>query len=78
MNQQADSKGGINVFENLFTDELATRIGQTVEIATDNNLIEGILLSATANIVVVITSTGYGPSIQVSVVVGAINFVRFP
>ncbi|MCZ1181317.1 hypothetical protein HHU09_01665 [Bacillus clausii] len=62
----------------MFTNELATRIGQTVEIATDNNLIEGILLSATANIVVVITSTGYGPNIQVSVVVAAINFVRFP
>ncbi|GIN13552.1 hypothetical protein J26TS2_34190 [Shouchella clausii] len=66
------------MFENLFTDELATRIGQTVEIATDNNLLEGILLSVTANIVVIITSNGYGPSIQVSIAVSAINFVRFP
>ncbi|XOQ14638.1 MAG: DUF2642 domain-containing protein [Shouchella clausii] len=66
------------MFENLFTDELATRLGQTVEIATDNNLLEGILLSVTANIVVIITSNGYGPSIQVSISVSAINFVRFP
>ncbi|MGN7284270.1 hypothetical protein ACTHP3_04875 [Shouchella rhizosphaerae] len=65
------------MFKNLFTNELATRIGQTVEIATSSNLFEGILLSVTGNIVVIISSDGYGPGIQISIVVGAIHFVRF-
>lgn len=67
------------MFEETFAAELATRIGSRVEVATDNNLIEGILSTVTAELVLVIdVSSGYGQNNKLFVSVDAINFVRFP
>ncbi|HLR66606.1 hypothetical protein [Virgibacillus alimentarius] len=67
------------MFENTFADELAKRLGSSVEVATDNNLIEGILSTVTPNLVLVIEVTsGYGDNVKMYVSVDAINFVRFP
>ena len=67
------------MFENLFRDELATRLGTTVEIATDNNLFEGILVNVSGDLVVTVdVNDGYGNGNQVFLAVDAINFVRFP
>ncbi|MBB6448588.1 hypothetical protein HNR44_000537 [Geomicrobium halophilum] len=66
------------MFEQFFSAELANRLGASVEIATDNNLIEGILVSVSANLVLVIGSDDYGPGNRVFISVNSINFVRFP
>lgn len=67
------------MFEETFAAELATRIGSRVEVATDNNLLEGILSTVTAELVLVIdVSSGYGQNNKLFVSVDAINFVRFP
>jgi len=67
------------VFQETFAAELANRIGSTVEIATDNNLVEGILSSVTPELVLVLeVNDGYGGNIKIYLSLGAINFVRFP
>lgn len=67
------------MFEQTFAAELAKRIGSKVEVATDNNLIEGTLSTVTAELVLVIeVSSGYGSNTKLYVSVDAINFVRFP
>ncbi|QDI92869.1 hypothetical protein EPH95_18240 [Salicibibacter halophilus] len=67
------------MFENLFRDELANRLGTIVEIATDNNLIEGILVNVTGDLVLTVdVNDGYGTGNQVFLSVDAINYVRFP
>lgn len=67
------------MFEATFAAELAKRIGARVEVATDNNLIEGILSTVTAELVLVIeVNSGYGQNTKLYVSVDAINFVRFP
>ncbi|QQK75706.1 hypothetical protein HUG15_09105 [Salicibibacter cibarius] len=67
------------MFENLFRDELANRLGTTVEIATDNNLIEGILVNVTGNLVLTVdVNDGYGTGNRVYLSVESINYVRFP
>ncbi|WP_233880817.1 hypothetical protein [Virgibacillus halodenitrificans] len=67
------------MFEETFAAELATRIGSRVEVATDNNLIEGILSTVTAELVLVIdVSSGYGQNTKLYISIDAINFVRFP
>lgn len=66
------------MFEETFAAELATRIGSRVEVATDNNLIEGILSTVTEELVLVIDiSSGYGQNEVLYISVDAINFVRF-
>ncbi|AXF54574.1 hypothetical protein [Salicibibacter kimchii] len=67
------------MFENLFRDELANRLGATVEIATDNNLIEGILVNVSGDLVLTVdVNDGYGTGNQVYLSVESINYVRFP
>ncbi len=67
------------MFAAKFTAELANRIGSRVEVATDNNLLEGILSTVTEELVLVIdVSSGYGQSTKLFISVNAINFIRFP
>ena len=67
------------MFEETFAAELAKRIGSRVEVATDNNLVEGVLSTVTAELVLVIdVSSGYGQNNKLYVSLNAINFVRFP
>ena len=66
------------MFENTFAAELATRIGSTVEVFTDNGMTEGILSNVTQSLVLVIeVTTGYDNE-RVYVSLDAINFARFP
>lgn len=66
------------MFEATFAAELASRIGSTVEVTTDNNLIDGILSSVTSDLVLVIeVNNGYG-TVKQYVSVDAINYIRFP
>ncbi|ASK61091.1 hypothetical protein CFK37_02200 [Virgibacillus phasianinus] len=67
------------MFAETFAAELASRIGSGVEVATDSNLIEGILSTVTAELALVIdVSSGYGQNTKLYISVDAINFVRFP
>lgn len=67
------------MFEETFAAELANRVGSLVEVATDNNLIEGILSTVTPELVLVIeVNNGYGDNVQLYISVNAINFVNFP
>ncbi len=67
------------MFEATFAAELAKRIGSNVEVATDNNLIDGILSTVTSNLVLVIeVNNGYGSNLKQYVSVDAINYIRFP
>lgn len=66
------------MFQDTFAAELATRVGSMVEVATDNNLIEGILSTVTAELVLVIdVNTGY-ENTKLYISLSSINFVRFP
>ncbi|MFD1065874.1 hypothetical protein [Oceanobacillus locisalsi] len=67
------------MFEATFAAELGNRIGTRVEVATDNNLIEGILSTVTDELALVIDVTsGYGDNVKIYISVDAINFARFP
>lgn len=67
------------MFEDTFTAELARRLGSRIEVATNNNLIEGILSTVTPSLVLVIeVSSGYGDNVKMYVSADVINFVRFP
>ncbi|MCM3740865.1 hypothetical protein M3210_11330 [Oceanobacillus luteolus] len=67
------------MFEATFTAELARRLGATVEVTTDSNVIEGILSTVTGDLVLVIEVTsGYGTTTKQYVAASAINYVRFP
>lgn len=66
------------MFEATFAAELARRFGSNVEVATDNNLIEGILSTVTSDLVLVIeVNNGYS-NFKQYVAVDAINYVSFP
>ncbi|UOR11546.1 hypothetical protein [Halobacillus amylolyticus] len=66
------------MFAETFAAELATRIGSRVEVATNNNLIEGLLSTVTADLVLVVeVDSGYGSNNKQFISVDAINFVRF-
>lgn len=66
------------MFEATFAAEMAKRIGSTVEVATDNNLIEGILSTVTSDLVLVIEVDGGYGNLKQYVSVDAINYTRFP
>lgn len=67
------------MFESTFVEELAKRVGSRVEIATDNNLIEGVLGNVTPTSILVINiGGGYGSNTRQFIEINAINFVRFP
>lgn len=67
------------MFQDTFAAELATHVGSRVEVATDNNLIEGILSNVTTNLVLVVeVDGGYGDNTTLYLSVDTINFVRFP
>lgn len=64
------------MFQATFSAELASRVGSRVEIATDTNLIEGVLTSVSAELVIAVQVSGYGPGNTVYISIDAINFVR--
>ncbi|MFD2760009.1 hypothetical protein [Lentibacillus juripiscarius] len=67
------------MFQDTFAAEMANRVGSQVEVATDNNLIEGILSTVTTDLVLVIeVNSGYGENTNLYLSIDAINFVRFP
>ena len=65
------------MFESTFQAELARRAGAQVEIATNTNLLDGVMLQI-GPIIIMIQITGYGTNITISISIGSINFVRFP
>lgn len=67
------------MFQETFSQELSTHVGSMVEVATDSNLIDGILSTVTPDLVLVIeVNSGYGENTKMYISVDAINFVRFP
>lgn len=67
------------MFNDTFSAELASRAGADIEVATDNNLVEGILSTVNENMMLVIdVNEGYGDNTKVYIPLQAINFVRFP
>ncbi|GAA0489762.1 hypothetical protein GCM10008986_14560 [Salinibacillus aidingensis] len=67
------------MFQDTFAEELARRVGSMVEVATDDNLIEGVLSTVTDELILVINITsGYGQNTNIYISLDAISFVRFP
>jgi len=67
------------MFEDTFVAELARRVGTRVEVATDNNLIEGILSTVTPSSVLIINADGgYGQNNRNFMSLDVINYVQFP
>lgn len=64
------------MFSNTFLGQLENLIGSRVEIATDNNLVEGILGATTNGLVVLIQTGGYGLSLTIFISPSSINFLR--
>jgi len=65
------------MFSTTLIRELAKHIGSEVEIALDDRLIEGTLLSASIDLVVVSDNSGYNPGVEVNISTQFINSVRF-
>lgn len=65
------------MFEAKFSDELAKQNGSKVEIATNTNLQEGIIIQL-GPIIIGLQITGYGIDFTLSISLGSINFVRIP
>jgi len=66
------------MFRTALIFELSRHIGSKVEIALDDRMIEGTLLSASGDLVVVSDTSGYNPGVEVNISIGFINSVRFP
>lgn len=65
------------MFNDTFAAELARRIGSFVEIATDNNMEEGILTAVTPELVLVVDVTNGYDNTRLYISLEAINFMRF-
>jgi hypothetical protein len=65
-------------FRRFFCAELARDVGNTVEVATDNNLITGVLVAVEDDVIrVVETTVGYTPTQHVLIIpFASINYVR--
>ncbi|SFQ31792.1 hypothetical protein [Salibacterium halotolerans] len=66
------------MFENTFAAELATRLGSRIEVATSENLVEGLLISVNSNLITIDTTNGYGSGNRLYISIDSINYVRFP
>ncbi|MCF8890906.1 hypothetical protein ACFX4Y_25530 [Priestia sp. YIM B13446] len=66
------------MFASTLSAELAKRIGSQVEIALDDSLFEGILLSVSGELLTIIQSSGYGPGVNLTISIPSINFIRLP
>ncbi|SFM01508.1 hypothetical protein [Salibacterium qingdaonense] len=66
------------MFENTFAAELASRLGSRIEIATGENLVEGLLISVNNNLISIDTTNGYGSGNRLYISINSINYVRFP
>ncbi|WP_100012242.1 hypothetical protein [Lentibacillus sediminis] len=67
------------MFEETFVAELLTRVGSRIEVATDEQFIEGVLSNVTEDFLVINVVNGYyGLNDRIYVAVDFINFVRFP
>lgn len=68
------------MFQNTFAAELANRVGSTVEVATDTNLIDGTLSTVTPELVLIIeVGNGYqDQNTKIYMSLDSINFIRFP
>ncbi|MCU7713025.1 hypothetical protein AAB109_29295 (plasmid) [Priestia megaterium] len=67
------------MFENLFVDELSTRLGSSVVVGTEDQFdpVTGVLASVSANVIVVVPS-GYGiDNSPISISVDFINSITF-
>ncbi|WP_121609564.1 hypothetical protein [Mesobacillus foraminis] len=58
--------------------ELATRLGERVEIALDETLIEGVLSTVSGNLIVVVPTSGYAAGPVINISLEAVNYISFP
>lgn len=66
------------MFASTLSAELAKRIGSQVEVALDDSLFEGILLSVSGELITIIQNSGYGASVNLTIAIPSINFIRLP
>uniref|UniRef100_UPI0036D212D8 hypothetical protein n=1 Tax=Flavobacterium myungsuense TaxID=651823 RepID=UPI0036D212D8 len=71
-------KEGLTCLKQLLLLKWLNRIGSTVEVVTDNNLIEGILSTVTVDLVLVIEVDNGYDNLKQYVSVDEINYTRFP
>ena len=64
------------MFEATLSAQLGNLIGSRVEIATDTNLIEGVLVSISSELVIAVEVSTYGTGLTVFISIDAINFIR--
>lgn len=65
------------MYKRLFYEELSRSLAERVEIATDMNLIEGIIVRVTPDFLVIDRTDEYSPGEPQYVMIHSINSVRF-
>ncbi|ANB56002.1 hypothetical protein GFC29_2294 [Anoxybacillus sp. B7M1] len=65
------------MFSPTFREELAKRVGQLVELETNDLFVSGILGGLKDNSIVVVEFTGYS-NVTHFILIADINFIRFP
>ena len=65
------------MYKQLFFQELSKRLASQIEVATDTNLIEGLIVQVTPDLLVVDVTDGYDSGTNQFIFIDAINYVRF-
>jgi len=58
--------------------ELATRIGERIELATDDTLFEGVLSAVSGELVTIVQTSTYSGGVVLHISLSSINYVSFP
>ncbi len=58
--------------------ELATRIGERIELATDDTLFEGVLSRVSGELLSIVQTSNYSGGTVLHISLNAINYVSFP
>jgi len=58
--------------------ELATRIGERIELATDDTLFEGVLSRVSGELLSIVQTSNYSGGTVLYISLNAINYVSFP
>ncbi|MFB4211618.1 DUF2642 domain-containing protein [Shouchella sp. JSM 1781072] len=66
------------MFKRFLYQELSKRLTARVEVTTDTNLIEGIIVRVTPSFLVIDVTDGYEAGSNQYIFIDAINYVRFP
>ncbi|UTR08174.1 DUF2642 domain-containing protein [Alkalihalobacillus sp. LMS6] len=66
------------MFKRFLYQELSKRLTARVEVTTDTNLIEGMIVRVTPSFLVIDVTDGYEAGSNQYIFIDSINYVRFP